>query len=89
MKRFSQIMILLLFTASLADPCFAISSKADLSVVVKSLRSDKGSVYVELYNSGAGFPTDPKKAFKSMFIPINNKTEIHHANSSPGHGKSR
>lgn len=57
----------------LCDRPFAVPGRYGASTIiveVQGFRSDKGAAYVGLYDSSDGFPTDPDKAFKSVFLPI-------------------
>jgi uncharacterized protein (DUF2141 family) len=48
--------------------------KGRLSVSVTNLDNDKGSVFVALFNSADGFPSEGKKALKTARVAIVNKT---------------
>ena len=43
-----------------------------LDVAVSGMHSDKGSLYVSLYNSEKGFPRDPRGAIRLTHAPIVN-----------------
>jgi len=47
-----------------------------LTVTISSLRSNDGTVYVSLYNSEAGYPTDPNKAFRKAIVKIINRKAV-------------
>jgi uncharacterized protein (DUF2141 family) len=61
---------LLLFSFGLLTPNYR------LTVTITSLRSNDGTVYVSLYNSEAGYPTDPNKAFRKTFVKIINRKAV-------------
>jgi uncharacterized protein (DUF2141 family) len=43
-----------------------------LDVAVSGMHSDKGSLYISLYNSEKGFPRDPRGAIRLTHAPIVN-----------------
>jgi len=43
-----------------------------LDIVVSGIHSDKGTLYLSLYNSEKGFPKDPKTAFRLTYGRIVN-----------------
>ncbi len=66
------ILILILFSA------FAVFGedvrKGVLTVTIKNLRSDGGTVRVTLFNSKDGYPSKVEKALTKVFLKISNKT---------------
>jgi uncharacterized protein (DUF2141 family) len=61
---------LLLFIPSAA----AGEGRGSLAVLVKGLRSEKGSVGVALYRTGDGFPMKPQKALRTLRAPARGGT---------------
>ncbi len=43
-----------------------------LDITVSGIHSDKGTLYLSLYNSEKGFPKDPKSAFRLVYARIVN-----------------
>lgn len=43
-----------------------------LELVIQNPKSNKGSIQVLIFNSEQGFPSDPKKAFMALTLPITN-----------------
>lgn len=41
-----------------------------LELVIQNTKSNKGTIQVLIFNSEAGFPDEPKKAFKAFSLPI-------------------
>ncbi len=50
------------------------SQKGRLIVSVSNLENNEGSVFVALFNSADGFPSEGKKALKTSRVIIKNKT---------------
>jgi uncharacterized protein (DUF2141 family) len=54
---------------------YGISASAQeytLDITVTGIHSDKGTLYLSLYNSEKGFPKDPKAAFRLVYAHIVN-----------------
>jgi uncharacterized protein (DUF2141 family) len=57
-------------------PFALVTQNYQLTVTVTSLHSNDGVVFVSLYNSEAGYPTDPNKAIRKTPVKIKNKTAV-------------
>lgn len=70
MKRASVLLFLfsIVYTLGYADGTIPVTGK--VRVVVSGLRSNSGEVRVNIYNSKDGFPSDPKKAFMTQVVKI-------------------
>jgi uncharacterized protein (DUF2141 family) len=52
------------------------AAEPGLQVELTGLRNDKGHVLASLYNSAAGYPDDPGKAFRNQKILIRNRKAL-------------
>jgi uncharacterized protein (DUF2141 family) len=63
-------MIFLVFTAGRFTP--ALSQTYAIRVNITDLRSDKGKVYLSIYNSEKGYPKEASVAYRLSFSDIHN-----------------
>lgn len=66
-------MKILLFIIFLFFPLLNFTQQTtSLELVIQNPKSNKGSIQVLIFNSEAGFPSNPKKAFMAFTLPIIN-----------------
>jgi uncharacterized protein (DUF2141 family) len=77
------LMIFLVFTAGRSTP--ALSQTYAIRVIIADLRSDKGKVYLSIYNSEKGYPKEASVAYRLSFSDIHNgQSTITLAGMPPG-----
>ena len=61
-----------ILTLLMLSQSYALTIKYKLIITVVGLRSNQGKVYISLYNSQEGFPTEPNKALRKSSVGIIN-----------------
>lgn len=75
MRSFPYILFLFISVSAFFQAA-AQSARPGMEIKITNLRNSKGQVLVSLFNSAAGFPDDPKKAYKITRITLTGKSAV-------------
>lgn len=65
-----KILILGIFLVSIFN--FEPQTGGGIELIIKNAKSNSGVIQVLIFNKEDGFPEEPKKAFKTMSLPVSN-----------------
>lgn len=68
----ATLLFAMLITASLLPQRLHAQQTSTLTIQVTGLRNAKGQVCIRLWNKKDGFPSDDRKAFRTIEVPITN-----------------